>query len=259
MASSEYGENFKGKVVVVTGAGSGIGAAAAIQFSRHGANLALSDINLKSLQETVEKIRQISDTAIVTTEVGNLCDKEFRETYVNNVIEKHGQIDILINTAGITAKDGAINYNLDIYDKVMDINARVPYHLSGLCVPYLQKTKGCIINMSSSVTNFVAVNELAYSMSKAAIEQLTKHQAVELAPYGVRVNSINPGVVITNLHHNAREVEIEKYSKVHLLNRCAEPEEIANLMVFVCSEKGFHFTGAMLTYDGGLVLKKEAS
>jgi len=146
--------------------------------------------------------------------------------------------------------------NLEYFDKIIDLNARVPYHLSSLCVPHLIKTKGNIVNVSSVASMAVFRDFTSYAMSKAAVDMLTKHSAHELAQYQVRTNSINPGFTYTNIGSASGQKTptdfLDTFKVFHGLQRLAEPSEIAETIAFIASDKCINMTGTNLTFDGGL-------
>ncbi|MCA1623931.1 MAG: SDR family oxidoreductase, partial [Acidobacteria bacterium] len=166
-------------------------------------------------------------------------------------------IDILINAAGIILNGTIENTSLDDWDKMMNINLRSLFFLTQKCVPHLEKTKGNIVNVSSVAGLRSFPNVLAYCVSKAALDQLTRCSALELAPKGIRVNAVNPGVVVTSLHKRGGmsdedyEQFLKNSEKTHPLGRVGAPEEVAELIYFLASEKAAWITGATYEIDGG--------
>ena len=164
---------------------------------------------------------------------------------------------MLVNSAGIL-KNGTIeNTSLDDWDGLMNINLRSVFVLMQRSVPYLAKTKGNIVNVSSFAGPRAFPNLLAYCVSKAATDQLTRCSALELAPQGIRVNAVNPGVVVTNLHgrggmdENTYTNFLENSKKTHPIGRVGKPEEVAELIYYLASEKASWITGATYEIDGG--------
>jgi len=208
------------------------------------------------LNETI-KMCQNGGTNVVKI-MGDLNDENVLRRCVDECVNKHGRLDILINNAAkFQLKSNLMETNMDDFDKIMQTNVRAVVMLTKMCVPHLMKTKGCIVNVSSSVTAR-CVGSLPYSLSKAALDRLTKVTALELAEHGIRVNSVNTGHVITNLHGQAgwSEEEIrnyhEKIGKLYPLGRVAKPEEIANAIVFLTTDCSSFITGETLRVDGGL-------
>lgn len=247
---------FTGKVVLITGASSGIGAATAKQFANLGASLVLTGRNAENLKNVVSQCLQqnVPEPFIVTGELTNESDtKRILEATINHF----GRLDVLVNNAGILETGSVENTNLEQYDRVMNTNVRSIYQITNLAVPYLIKTKGNIVNVSSvnGIRAFPGV--LAYCMSKAALDQFTRCAALDLAPKQVRVNSVNPGVTVTNLHKRGGmdqeqyEKFLEKSKETHALGRPGQPEEVAQTIVFLAGDSASFITGASVPVDGG--------
>uniref|UniRef100_A0A0R3RPG1 3-oxoacyl-[acyl-carrier-protein] reductase n=1 Tax=Elaeophora elaphi TaxID=1147741 RepID=A0A0R3RPG1_9BILA len=191
-------------IAVITGASSGIGKATAEYFAEKGYNLSLNGRNEKALEVTVSNCitKGLNKDSILTT-VGDLTDEKVATTLIERTVEKFGRTDSLINAAGILVNGKVMDCTMEDYDYLMDINLRSVVQLTRKAIPYLIKTKGSIVNVSSingpcSVSLFAGVT--FYCMSKAGLDQFTKCLALELGPEGVRVNSVNPGVIITDIH-----------------------------------------------------------
>lgn len=247
--------SFHSKIILITGASSGIGAATAIHFSKLGAKLALTGRNLVNLQHVADQCEQsFSLKPFVVT--GDLTNEGDTERILNSTISHYNQLDVLVNNAGILESGSIESTSLDQYDRVMNANVRSIYHLTMLAVPHLIKSKGNIVNVSSvnGVRSFA--NVLAYCMSKSAVDQFTRCVALELAPKGVRVNSVNPGVVETNiLTRQGMSKEdyatfLEKTKVTHALGRPGTPEEVAKAIAFLAGDASFS-TGDSLLVDGG--------
>lgn len=247
--------SFHSKIILITGASSGIGAATAIHFSKLGAKLALTGRNLVNLQRIADQCEQsFSLKPFVVT--GDLTNEDDTKRILSSTISHYNQLDVLVNNAGILESGSIESTSLDQYDRVMNANVRSIYHLTMLAVPHLIKTKGNIVNVSSvnGVRSFA--NVLAYCMSKSAVDQFTRCVALELAPKGVRVNSVNPGVVETNiLTRQGMSKEdyatfLEKTKVTHALGRPGTPEEVAKAIAFLAGDASFS-TGDSLLVDGG--------
>lgn len=162
-----------------------------------------------------------------------------------------------VNNAGIVAKGTIETTSLESFDKVMRINTRAVFYLTSLAVPYLTETKGCVVNVSSvnGMRSFPGV--LAYCMSKSAVDQLTRCAALELASKQIRVNSVNPGVITTEIHKrggmNEEEYQkfLERCKETHALGRPGNVEEVASVIAFLASSDASYMTGASLPVDGG--------
>lgn len=248
--------SFQSKIVLITGASSGIGAATALHFSKLGAKLAITGRNLNNLQKVANQCETIGSLKpfIVT---GDLTNEGDTKRILESTISHYNRLDVLVNNAGILETGSIESTSLDQYDRIMNANVKSIYHLTMLAVPHLIKTKGNIVNVSSvnGVRSFP--NILSYCMSKAALDQFTKCVALELAPKGVRVNSVNPGVIVTNiLKRNGMSEEdyaifLERTKVTHALGRPGTPEEVAKAIVFLASDDASFSTGDLLLVDGG--------
>lgn len=245
----------KDKVVIITGASSGIGRATALLFVKNGANVVASGRNDKELNLLREEAQNKKGTLKI--HLADIRETTQVERLVNETIGSFGQIDVLVNAAGIIANGSIVNTTLDDWDKMMDINLRSIFYLMQRCVPELEKTKGNIVNVSSVAGTRSFPNVLAYCVSKAGVDQITRCAALELAPKKIRVNAVNPGVVVTNLHKRSGVsdedyVNFLKHSKeTHPLGRVGEAKEVAELIYFLASEKASWITGATYAIDGG--------
>lgn len=181
--------SFVGKVALITGASSGIGAATAVRLAKQGASLALAGRNVASLTELAKKLDDKKHLIVA----GDVTNESDTVEIVNKTIERYGKLNVLVNSAGIIATGTIETTTLEQYDHVMNTNVRSIYHLAMLTVPHLIQTQGSIVNVSSvnGIRSFPGV--LAYNLSKAAVDQLTRCVALELAAKNVRVNSVNPG------------------------------------------------------------------
>ena len=245
----------KEKVVVITGASSGIGRAAASLFAENGAKVVAVGRNESDLGSLRDSARDAEGS--IKVHLADITETSQVDRLVSETIEHFGQIDVLVNSAGIIKNGSIENTTLDDWDKMMNINLRSTFYLMQKCIPHLEKTKGNVVNVSSVTGLRAFPNVLAYCVSKAATDQLTRCSALELAPKGVRVNAVNPGVVITNLHKRGgmSDVNYERFLEnarnTHPLGRAGTPQEIAELIGFLASDKASWITGASYEIDGG--------
>ena len=243
------------KVVIVTGASSGIGRAAALLFANQGSTVVAVGRNEKELTSLSKKVT--SKAGMIKPHLADVTEMTQLERIVTETVASQGRIDVLVNSAGII-KNGTIETTtLDDWDKMININLRSVFALSQKAVPYLAETKGNIVNVSSVAGTRSFPNVIAYCVSKAAIDQLTRCSALELAAQGVRVNAVNPGVVVTNIHKRggmedaAYDAFLEHSKETHPIGRVGTPEEVAELIYYLASEKAGWITGATYEIDGG--------
>ena len=244
------------KVALVTGATSGIGRAVTRRFAESSARIAA----LGRDQAALAKLENEITAGELLTIAVDVTDEDGIRNAVETIIERFGRLDVLVNAAGHISSGSIENTTLDAWDAMMSVNLRAVFHLMQLVTPHLIKTKGNIVNVSSvtGLRSFPGV--LAYCVSKAGVDQLTRCAALELAPKGVRVNAVNPGVVVTEIHKRGGMSE-ENYEKflehsktTHPIGRVGEPAEIAELVFFLASEKAAWITGATYSIDGGRAL-----
>lgn len=245
-----------GKVALITGASSGIGAATAVLFSKLGAQLALTGRNEENLMKTGDKCHKESGIKPLLV-TGDLTNESDTERVVKNSVDHFGRLNILVNNAGIIALGGIQQVTLDQYDLVMNTNVRSMLHITQLSVPHLIETQGNIVNVSSINGLRAFAGVLTYSLSKHTIDAFTRCVALDLADKQVRVNCVNPGVTHTELHRRAGlgEAEYEDYLKrarrTHALGRHGEPEEVADVIAYLASDLASFITGANIPVDGG--------
>ena len=245
----------QGKTIIITGASSGIGRAAALKFAEAGGRVVAVGRSEKELLHLRDEAQDFAGQ--VKIQLADIRETSQVERLVSQTIENFGQIDVLINSAGIISNGTIENTTLDDWDKMMNINLRTVFALMQKCVPHLEKTQGNIVNVSSVTGLRAFPGVLAYCVSKAAVDQLTRCSALELAPKGVRVNAVNPGVVVTNLHKRGGMSEenyaafLENSKNTHPIGRAGEPAEVADLIFYLASEKAAWITGATYSIDGG--------
>ena len=202
-------------------------------------------------------VNRLKKKGSITKYLADVCENTQIERLIDYVWSNFNQIDVLINAAGIIANGSVEDTTLNDWDEMFDVNLRSVFNIIQKSVPHLEKTKGNIVNVSSVAGTRAFPNLLAYCVSKAAVDQLTRCVALELAPKGVRVNAVNPGVVVTNLHKRGGMADeqyenfLERSKTTHPLGRVGNPEEIAELIYFLASEKAGWITGATHQIDGG--------
>ncbi len=240
------------KVALVTGASSGIGRACAHKFAAEGARVALVARRADALEQIAREMG--GESRVIAADVTRAADiaRVVRET-----VAAFGGIDVLVNAAGIIASGTVENTTLADWDYMMNVNARAPFYLMQCAMPYLVERKGNVVNVSSVTGIRAFPNVLAYCASKAALDQLTHCAALEVATKGVRVNAVNPGVVVTQLHRASGMSEenyaafLERSRTTHPLERVGTPDEVAELVYFLASPRAGWITGVSYSIDGG--------
>ena len=251
----------KDKVVILTGAGSGIGRATAELFAKEGAIQILSDIDEEGLKETFDLIEDGKEkTSIMKIDVRN--PGEVKEM-IDSTVEKYRRIDILIANAGVVRVGPVDTFPDDDYDLLIDVNLKGTHYTCKFAVPYFKKQKsGSIITLASVAAHIGQTAHANYCSTKAGVLGYTRALALDLAPYNVRVNSVSPGATDTpmlqsDVAKQARDrgityEEVKKeFESEGVLGRWATPEEIATGILFLATEESSYMTGADLRIDGG--------
>lgn len=246
---------FTEKGVLITGASSGIGAAIAEYFAKNGASIAITGRSVENLEKTKAACLKVSSLEPLLIQADITKDTE---KIVSETIKHFKRLDVLINNAGVL-KYGSIEVaTVDDYDYIMNTNVRAVFHLTTLAVPHLIKTQGNVVNISSVAGLRSFPNSVAYCMSKATIDQFTRCVALDLASKNVRVNAVNPGVIVTDIHNRAGmdektyEAYLEHSKTTHAMGRVGQVDEVVEAVGFFASnEKSSFITGACLPIDGG--------
>ena len=251
-------DSFADRVVLVTGSTSGIGHAVAVKFAGESARVVALGRNQAALSEVESAIKHAGGEPL--TLPIDVTDSDESQRAIDETIKRFGRLDVLVNAAGHISTGSIENTSLAAWDAMMNVNLRAVFQLMQLAAPHLIKTKGNIVNVSSvtGLRSFPGV--LAYCVSKAGVDQLTRCAALELAPKGVRVNAVNPGVVVTEIHKRGgmNDTDYEKFLEhsktTHPIGRVGDPKEIAELVFFLASEKASWITGGSYQIDGGRAL-----
>jgi NAD(P)-dependent dehydrogenase (short-subunit alcohol dehydrogenase family) len=239
--------------VVITGATSGIGRATALKFARSGASVLAVGRDLAAL----EALRAEADGGTFAILQADVTTATSPNAIVDAARREIGGVTTLVNAAGIIASGNIETTGDEEWDAMLDVNLRAPFRLMRTVAPLLPSPGGAIVNVSSVTGVRAFPNVLAYCVSKAGVDQLTRCAALELAPRGIRVNAVNPGVVVTNLHRRSGMSEenygafLERSRETHPLGRAGDPHEIAALIYFLSSDAAAWITGETISIDGG--------
>ncbi len=243
-----------GKIALVTGAGRGIGAEIARTFAREGAAVI---INYNGSKERAEKVAAeiIAAGGKAETYQCNVADDAACKEMIDTCIKSYGRIDILVNNAGITRDDLLMRMSEEDFDAVMDTNLKGTFHtIRHMSRYFLKQKSGKIINMSSVSGILGNAGQANYSASKAGVIGLTKSVARELASRRINVNAIAPGFIATDMTDAMTEEAKEKLAETIPFKRIGQPEEIAEMALFLASDKSDYITGQVFAVDGGMTI-----
>jgi NAD(P)-dependent dehydrogenase (short-subunit alcohol dehydrogenase family) len=252
------GPDFGGKVVLVTGAGSGIGRATALAFARAGARVVASDISAGGGAETLDQIRSAGGEAIfVAADVARAADME---ALVGRTVATYGRLDCAFNNAGIDGGNEAmLDWDEAVFDRTMSVNVKGVFLSMKYEIPVmLGQGAGAIVNAASVVGLVGALGPIAYVTSKHAVVGLTRTAALQYATRGIRVNAVCPGVIRTPMVARALAADPaagEIIGQMHPMMRLGEPPEVADAVLWLCSDQASFVTGHPLAVDGGCVAR----
>jgi len=246
-------EDLSGKIALVTGSSRGIGRSIAVELSKHGAIVIINYKDDKAgAEETLRELKESGGNGTVfrcdisvNTEVKNM---------IQSIVSKFGKIDILVNNSGISKIGLFIDMTEKDYDEIMNVNFKGVYNCTSYAVKDMIKRKsGAVINISSIWGNVGGSCEVLYSSTKGAINSFTKALGKELAPSGIRVNAISPGVIDTKMNKVFSEEEREELKNEIPMMRFGKTEEIAKAVAFLASSEASYITSQVLTVDGGML------
>ena len=249
---------FTDRVCLVTGASSGIGRACALALGAEGAKVVAAGRRQARLDEVVARIRAAGGEAVAVA--GDIREEAVGRAWVAGAVKRYGGLDGLVNAAGVMGSGGLLNLEPAEWDRMMDTNLRAMYLLTRAAAPALIERRGAVVNLSSVAGPRPYANLMGYVVSKAGVDAFTRCAALDLAPHGVRVNALNPGVVVTELQTVTNAVPdyagfLERSKVTHPLGRVGQPEEIAAIVLFLLSDAAAWITGATIPIDGGRQLQ----
>lgn len=252
------------KVILITGAGSGIGKSTALLFAKEGASVIVNDLDPESGNDTVAEILKKNGEAIFIQ--ADVTNAESVKSMVNKAINQYKRIDVLFNNAGISGVGKLHEVDIDAWNKTMNVNINGVMLPSKFVIPHMMKQKkGSIINMSSCIAEMGLANRASYSTTKGAILALTKSMQVDYARYNIRVNAILPGTIFTPFVENYLKQSyenpdeaIEQIKTRQLSGELGKPEDVAYAALFLASDESKFMMGSPLYIDGGVVFGKDA-
>ena len=247
-----------GKVSVITGAGSGIGQASARLFAREGSRVVVSDIDLAAAQATVDEITEAGGQAIA--EQVDVTDQAQTVALAERVVQRFERVDVLFNNAGIAGVGDVLETEPDLFDRVMKVNVRGVYLMSRAVVPQMIKQRsGSIINMSSGIAEIGLARRVSYAASKGAVLSMTKSMQVDLAQFGIRVNALMPGTILTPFverylkeSYADPEEGMAAIRKRQLSHELGRPEDVAGAALYLASDESKFVMASGLVIDGGM-------
>ncbi|PBJ09318.1 glucose 1-dehydrogenase [Flavobacterium sp. ACN6] len=252
---------FKDKTIIITGAAMGLGLAASKAVALKGANLSIVDYNAEALEKAKAEIQSVASTAKIITIVADVSDEEAVKNYVDKTVEEFGRIDGFYNNAGIEGKQAPlVDYDINIFKKVIDINLMGVYYGLKYVIPVMQKQGGGkIVNVASVGGIRGVVNQMPYVASKHAVSGMTKNAAIEYGKDGIYTNAIAPGAILTPMVAEAfKQVNPSDpkaaettYAQRNPTRQLGKPEDVGNLVAFLLSDECQYVNGQTIAIDGG--------
>jgi NAD(P)-dependent dehydrogenase (short-subunit alcohol dehydrogenase family) len=247
----EANKTFAGKVAVVTGAASGMGAATAREFAASEGEVIIVDRNRPLAEQVAIDINSGPPV------IGDVSDASFCKRAVETALERHGRLDVLVNAAGIIVRADALNTSDEQWQRIMDVNVKGVFFMSRAAVPHMKILgRGAIVNFGSIWGTVGATGAVAYCASKGAVHQITRAMALDHVRDGIRINAVCPGEVNTPMLASERSEPVtaelmERLAATVPLGRLADPLEIARVVLFLASDSASYITGSLLTVDAG--------
>lgn len=238
------------KVAIITGGTRGIGLATAKKFIQENATVVIFGSKKETVDKALNELKEAFPKKEILGFYPNLIDESELKEVFDKIKEKFGHIDIIVNNAGISSKTKIDDYSEEEYDKISNLNIKSVFMTSKVAVPYLKQSKGVILNTSSMVSIYGQPSGVMYPASKYAVNGITKSLARELAPFGIRVNAVAPGIIETDMVKDLPKEVIEPLIKSIPIGRIGKPEDIANAFLFLASDMASYITGVILSVDG---------
>ncbi len=243
----------EGKVVIITGAGSGIGKETALLFAKEGAKVVVADVNEKGGEETVAEIKKNGGEAIFARL--DISSREQSKEVIEYTLERYGKIDVLINNAGIIQDALVQKMTEEQWDTVINVNLKGPFNCIQAVVPaMIEHGTGEIINVSSIVGLYGNIGQTNYAAAKAGLIGMTKTLAKELGKKGIRVNAVAPGFIYTPMTAKMPEKILEMMKEKTPMKRIGQPDDVAYALLYLASDEANFINGAVLCVDGGLLI-----
>ncbi|GAB4432939.1 MAG: SDR family oxidoreductase [Anaerolineae bacterium] len=247
--------DFTGKVAVITGAASGMGAATAREFNAAGGEVVIVDRNGELAAQVAAEIKAGPPL------VGNVGDSAFCQKAVKTTLDRHGRLDVLVNAAGIIVRADALNTSDEQWQRVLNVNVSGVFYMSRAAVTVMkQQGQGAIVNFGSIWGEVGATGVVAYCASKGAVHQITRAMALDHVKDGIRINAVCPGEVNTPMLQSERSEPVtpellQRLAETVPMGRLAEPVEIARVVLFLASDAASYMTGAMVNVDAGFTAR----
>lgn len=240
----------EGKIAIITGGTRGIGFETARTFAKNGAKVIIFGSREATVNKAIDELK--SDGLEIAGYWPNLNDYDGIQKTIDQIVTDYGRIDILVNNAGISANQPIESTTPEDFNKIIDLNIRAMFYVTKAVVPTMkQQGNGVILNTSSMVSIYGQPSGVGYPTSKFAVNGMTKSLARELAPSGIRVNAVAPGVTNTDMIASLPEAQLAPIVKTIPLGRIGEPSDIANAFLFLASDLASYVTGEILQVDGG--------
>ena len=245
----------KNKVAIVTGAGRGIGRATAVRLAEEGAAVVVAEIDEAGAHETADLITAGGRQAVaIATDV---AEQAQIEQLISGAVDTFGRLDILVNNAAILGRTLLLDITVEEWDRYMAVNVRGAFLCSQAAIRWWvdNDVKGAIVNLGSVESTIAFPEQVHYATSKGAVLMMTKALALDVAPYGIRVNAVGPGTVDSRGFFASEPEKRTKYEAMHPLGRLGQPIDIANAILFLASEEADWVTGEILYVDGGYLIR----